>query len=524
MSCSDYPTSATAKTFKLDAETTNEVVTISQDRTAPASDGKTKKTFWGIENDATLQRDNIEQIAEQQRENLESTFTAQFAYKRIGNISLYVGNSLPEVDKLNSYQYPDNSGEWYGPVQDQVFPITIPADPSIDDGWALVTSATQSNVNDGDSSLMGGAIHPENRSVSASVGDVVPNGVLFLNDAQGDRVFIIRGSEGATLGEITSLDFNLRTATINSTAYQLAESSGRVGKFALFSDGTFFYIWNFEDNVLVMRLADSTNYSDAHLTTLPIEARRNSHGFILTTETDNGSCDIDFRRNGGIDRAYWQYVGDGDVIQLLADTSAPESGASFDVKMRVPCSSSDPILFPSTFAKFEQGISFKKRTTGVNQFDFSAQNTNLTITDNGTGSTLGMLTSDGFKVGGKTFLTERFTYKGNGAYNYSGNFTSLTNGNTESFFLGNTSRITQGVIEINIVNAGNSSPKTKYAKFFISSSSNNGFTDIITEDLPSGFAVSLTEETGVGNRINFVNTSAGTLRVAYDINFTVATI
>lgn len=148
MACEDYPTAATAKTFKLDAETTNEVVTLDQDRTSAASDGKTKKTFWGIENDATLQRENIDQLAEDQRDNLESTFTAQFAYKRIGNISLYAGNSLPEVDKLNSYQYPDDSGEWYSPIQDQLFPITIPADPSNDSGWALVNAASQDWVNE----------------------------------------------------------------------------------------------------------------------------------------------------------------------------------------------------------------------------------------------------------------------------------------------------------------------------------------------------------------------------------------
>lgn len=140
--CTDFPTPEDAKRFKLDAETINEVVTLEQDRTPSASDGKTKKTMWGIENDATLQRENIDQLAEAQRDNIESTFTAQFAYKRIGNISGYVGQSLPEADKLNSYQYPDDSGEWYGPVQDQVFPITIPADPSSDNGWALVNAVT----------------------------------------------------------------------------------------------------------------------------------------------------------------------------------------------------------------------------------------------------------------------------------------------------------------------------------------------------------------------------------------------
>lgn len=145
-SCSDYPTAQTAKTFKLDAETTNEVVTLQQDRTNPASDGKTKKTMWGIENDATVQRENIENLAEAQRQNIETTFTAQFAYKRIGNISAYVGDTLQEADKLNSYQYPDDSGEWYGPVQSQVFPITIPADPSSSSDWALVNALTSDSL------------------------------------------------------------------------------------------------------------------------------------------------------------------------------------------------------------------------------------------------------------------------------------------------------------------------------------------------------------------------------------------
>ncbi|AUR92880.1 pectin lyase fold/virulence factor [Vibrio phage 1.178.O._10N.286.45.E12] len=130
MSCEDYPTAQTAKTFKLDAETVNEVVTLEQDRTSEAGDGKTKKTLWGIENDATNQRDEFEQLASDQRDNFEVSFGSQFNFKRIGNISDYAGQSLPETEKLNSYQYPDDSGDWYVPEQGQSFPITIPADPT----------------------------------------------------------------------------------------------------------------------------------------------------------------------------------------------------------------------------------------------------------------------------------------------------------------------------------------------------------------------------------------------------------
>ncbi|AUR99414.1 hypothetical protein NVP1265O_35 [Vibrio phage 1.265.O._10N.286.52.F6] len=131
MSCEDYPTAQTAKTFKLDAETVNEVVTLEQDRTSEASDGKTKKTLWGIETDATNQRDEFEQLASDQRDNFESSFSSQFNFKRIGNISDYAGQSLPEADKLNSYQFPDDSGDWYVPEQGQSFPITIPTDPTV---------------------------------------------------------------------------------------------------------------------------------------------------------------------------------------------------------------------------------------------------------------------------------------------------------------------------------------------------------------------------------------------------------
>ena len=76
-----------------------------------------------------------------QRDQFETTFNAQFTYKRIGNISDYAGQSLPEADKLNSYQYPDDSDAWYAPVQGQSFPITIPADPTVSgSGWVLTAS------------------------------------------------------------------------------------------------------------------------------------------------------------------------------------------------------------------------------------------------------------------------------------------------------------------------------------------------------------------------------------------------
>lgn len=141
--CNDYPTPDEAKRFKNNAGSVDEFVTSDSD-TFVDQDGGEHITIQGIENNAETLFTEIDTAASIQRDQFNATFQAQFAYGKIGNISDYVGDTLLEVDKLNSYQYPDDSGEWYGPIQSQTFPITIPTDPSNDDGWALVNALTES--------------------------------------------------------------------------------------------------------------------------------------------------------------------------------------------------------------------------------------------------------------------------------------------------------------------------------------------------------------------------------------------
>ncbi|CAM0102502.1 hypothetical protein VPH159E362A_0020 [Vibrio phage 159E36-2a] len=156
--CNDYPTPDDVKRFKNNAGSVDEFVTSDSD-TFVDQDGDEHITIQGIENNAENLGDAITDSAEAllteidtaastQRDQFNATFQAQFAYGKIGNISDYVGDTLLEADKLNSYQYPDDSGEWYGPIQSQTFPITIPSDPSNDSKWALVSAATQEWVSD----------------------------------------------------------------------------------------------------------------------------------------------------------------------------------------------------------------------------------------------------------------------------------------------------------------------------------------------------------------------------------------
>ncbi|CAH9013015.1 hypothetical protein VP277E431_P0066 [Vibrio phage 277E43-1] len=67
-------------------------------------------------------------------------------YKGVGNISDFAGQPLQETDKTNAYQYPDNSRKFYAANKSQVFPITIPADPSSDNEWALVNALTSESL------------------------------------------------------------------------------------------------------------------------------------------------------------------------------------------------------------------------------------------------------------------------------------------------------------------------------------------------------------------------------------------
>lgn len=150
--CTDFPTPEDAKRFKNNAGSVDEFITSDSD-TFVDQDGGEHITVTGIDTLAENQRDDIQQRsdtqyddinmrAENQRDQFNATFQAQFQYARIGNISDFVGDTLNESEKLNSYQYPDDSDNWYGPVQSQAFPITIPADPTVSgSGWVLMASS-----------------------------------------------------------------------------------------------------------------------------------------------------------------------------------------------------------------------------------------------------------------------------------------------------------------------------------------------------------------------------------------------
>ncbi len=197
MACNNNDVITTEKliTLNKDIVTTNEFVTSNNDHTNPASDGEEKLTLKGIENKANTQFDNF-----------ESTFTSQFTYKRIGNISDYAGQSLTSSEKLNSYEYPDNSGQWFGPIQGQSFPIVIPSDPSISNGWAIV-----SNLSNDWGGIQDGTEVKHRRGTNADVMSGVPAiGELWFNTTDNT----IHMGDGVTQGGVKQA--KLESVLLNS--------------------------------------------------------------------------------------------------------------------------------------------------------------------------------------------------------------------------------------------------------------------------------------------------------------------
>ncbi|AGN51399.1 hypothetical protein VPJG_00035 [Vibrio phage jenny 12G5] len=135
-SCSDYPTAQTAKTFNLDAITENERVTLEQDRTNPASDGKTKKTMWGIENDAGNQYESIQNRSDEQYSDINNKYILR-------NKGDYSTDPLLEF----YYEFTDLNGLIYFPIVApyQVDSTTYP-DPSNDPNLRLGQATDDSLV------------------------------------------------------------------------------------------------------------------------------------------------------------------------------------------------------------------------------------------------------------------------------------------------------------------------------------------------------------------------------------------
>ena len=65
--------------------------------------------------------------------NGNAQMSGVFGKNFVGNISKYDGQGL--TDSNNLYQYPDDSGVWYGVNAGTVLPVDIPANPEVADGW-----------------------------------------------------------------------------------------------------------------------------------------------------------------------------------------------------------------------------------------------------------------------------------------------------------------------------------------------------------------------------------------------------
>ncbi|AUR97459.1 pectin lyase fold/virulence factor [Vibrio phage 1.239.O._10N.261.52.F6] len=142
MSCSDFPTIQTAKTFKLDAETQNEVVTSDNDRTSPASDGKTKLTLKGFENQVdTLIAEGSQEITDA----IENTIGKSYIGTWTQGVTTFA--TMNEYSDFNGITYKPKSGVTLPYTAQTSDPTTAPDNASVEPFSDVNTANLLQSVN-----------------------------------------------------------------------------------------------------------------------------------------------------------------------------------------------------------------------------------------------------------------------------------------------------------------------------------------------------------------------------------------
>ncbi len=107
-------------------------------------------------------------------------------------------------------------------------------------------------------------------------------------------------------------------------------------------------LYNWVDNIEISRMSDGTSSGDSHIYGLPLEVRRNSHAFMLSNGTREGSSDIVARTSGYSDFCYFNFTGGfgNENFSVLVDTlparadgakkNASDGGYSFDSALTIP--------------------------------------------------------------------------------------------------------------------------------------------------------------------------------------------
>lgn len=207
-------------------------------------------------------------------------------YQGVGNISDFAGQQLQEPNKTNAYQYPDNSRQFYGADKSQSFPITIPADPSSDDGWVLVTSLT------GDwGGIASGTQVKHRRGTSAEIAAGVPAiGESWFNITDNT----IHIGDGATQGGIKQKDFvNVKNfgakgngVTDDAAAINACFQSMTNGGTVYFPEGVYFIGQNITplDNTTIQGSGNSIIKLKDHTVSVLFEFTTNNKMFNMKVD------------------------------------------------------------------------------------------------------------------------------------------------------------------------------------------------------------------------------------------------
>lgn len=200
------------------------------------------------------------------------------------------------------------------------------------------------------------------------------------------------------------------------------------------NSGRYLNWFNTQTGRPIARWSDGENESDSHRFWLPFDVRRDSHSFISSPGTLNGSSDMLWRRSDDNsdprgNRFQFDFQESSDEFRLLLATTASGS-PSFDSAIAVTAGLSRKLEFRALRANFLQGWTVQTRAGGGGPLKLSMipGATEHVIKDETSDNTLGTFNRSTQKIAGISFETLLDKPAPHGSHTYAAVFSDSSSG------------------------------------------------------------------------------------------------
>lgn len=291
----------------------------------------------------------------------------------------YIERYTPLPYKLQNYAVGQRVTLSTGEIVENLVPNNN-VDPNTDMlWWVKVNSAdqildgsgkTQQEINDDQI--------PNLKSFGNSVGSGGDDSQAFIDANSSSKTYFISSGTynvNSSLVDVNTHNFiSAGSVTIVIDGISKDYSNARNGAFRAENTGNYNFWYNTKSGNTIARWSNGVSAGDSHQFYLPLEVKRDGHGFMLRQETAGAGVDILYQdhlsddmfymyANGTVQNARWG---------LMFDTTPNgSSGGGFDDAIQLNnVAGVGEIAFPAAPVVVNQGLSLRRRSSWTRRYNF----------------------------------------------------------------------------------------------------------------------------------------------------------